>query len=342
MNSTLDTLARTARWTSVISGQQTVDVGRTPREVIYQRDLLTLYRYKGAQEPTQPVPVLLVYSLINRPYVLDLLPGRSVIQALLDQGFDVYLLDWGEPSTLDQHAGLDTYLNLYLNTIVREVCKHTGSPQVSLFGYCMGGTMSAMFAALHPEKVHSLVLLGAPFCFESTQLLYQWGCDPEMFKPKAIVDACGMAPPWAFEGFSLLKFGTKAPRLAQLYDSIDDQKIIESHLAMEQWAGDNIPMAGAVYEEFIRTCWQQNDLFHGRLEIGGKPVKLQSITCPTLIITGDSDHLVPPETSQPLADLLPNATLMPFPAGHIGLSVGGASHKKLWPAAGAWMKQTQI
>jgi polyhydroxyalkanoate synthase subunit PhaC len=338
MQDVLENLSRTARWTSLISGEQTVEVGRTPREVVYQRDLLTLYRYRGAQAPTVKTPILIVYSLINRPYILDLLPGRSVIEKLVSDGFDVFLLDWGVPSSLDRYAGLDTYVNLYLRTAVRQVCKVAEVEQVSLFGYCMGGTMSAMFTALHPHKVQSLVLLGAPFHFRSNELLYRWGCDRKTFDPQAIVDACGVVPPWAFEGFSLLKFGQKVPRLAQLYDLLDDDKTIENHLAMEQWVGDNIPMAGAVYAEFTTRCFLDNDLIEGRVSLGGRRIDLASIACPTLIITGDSDHLVPCETSAPLAKVIARPTLMPFKAGHIGLSVSGGAHKKLWPEACAWLR----
>lgn len=336
MNVLQDT-SRTYRWLSLLSGQQTVPIGQTPRELVYTRDRLQVFRYVRETPATQEVPILLVYSLINRPSILDLLPQRSVVRALMAQGFEVYLLDWGVPDGLDRFAGLDTYVNLYLRTAVRQVCRHAGTAQVNLFGYCMGGTMAAMFTALHPQRVHKLLLLGAPFHFRSEEMLYRWGCDPSFFEPDDIVDACGNAPPWAFEGFSLLKADQKLPRYALLYDKANDDAFIESHLAMEQWVNGNIPMAGAVYSEFLHGCFHDNRLITGELQVGDRTVDLSRITCPTLLITGDSDHLVPSETSTPLGNAVRDVRVIRFPSGHVGLSVSGAAHKKLWPEACNWL-----
>lgn len=328
---------RWRRWVSQATGTETVPIARSPREAVFRRDRLTVYRYVRDTPARYRVPILLVYSLINRPAVLDLLPGRSVVEHLLARGFDVYLLDWGVPDGLDQHTGMDLHVNLLLRTVVRQVCRIHGVERISMLGYCMGGTLAGIYTALHPERIQNLILLGAPFHFRSEQKLYQWGCDREFFDPKRIVEACGNAPTWAFEGFSVLGAGTKLQKLVSLYDNQDNPAFVESFLAMEQWVGDNIPMAGALYEEFIRTCWHENRLIEGRLEVGGRTVDLREIRCPTLLIAGTSDHLVPPETTLPLAEMLPDATSIVFPSGHIGLSVSSNSHRKLWPQACDWL-----
>ncbi|MEW6277040.1 MAG: alpha/beta fold hydrolase [Candidatus Eremiobacterota bacterium] len=333
------TPARAWRWIGLMSGRESVPIGITPKDPIYERDRLVVYRYRRDTPPRHSVPLLLVYSLINRPSVLDLRPGRSVVENLLAQGYDVYLLDWGVPDALDQCLDLDAYVNFLLRAAVREVCRHSGQDQISLLGYCMGGTLTAMYAALHPERVKNLLLLGAPFHFRSDKLLYQWGTDPTLFDPQKVVDAFGNAPPWSFEGFSLLTIDQKPSRLVAMFDHLHDVGFMDSYLAMEQWVSDNIPMAGAVYAEFIQACFHENRLIQGRMSVGGQPVDLGSIECPTLIIVGESDHLVPPETSSPLADLLPNAQVLSFPSGHIGLSVSGASQRKLWPQVGAWLAE---
>jgi len=329
------------RWMRLVSGQHPVPIAQSPREEVFRRDQMVLYRYQRETPATHPVPVLMVYSLINRPAILDLSPGRSVVQHLLSRGFEVYLIDWGVPTVLDQQLDLDAYLNVFLRMMVRETCRHAGTPQVTLFGYCMGGTMAAMYAALHPRRVNSLLLLGAPFHFRSEELLYRWGCDAQFFDPARLVEACGNAPPWAFDGFTLLKLDQKAPRMISLYDNIQDSTYVENHLAMEQWINDNIPMAGAVYREFLLACFHDNLLIHGRLHVGGRRVDLSSIECPALIVTGGADHLVPPETSEPVAEVLPDAEVVRFPSGHIGLSVSGAAHRKLWPAACDWLTRVQ-
>lgn len=326
---------------SLLSGQHPVPIAQSPREEVFRRDGIALYHYTRETPATQPVPILLVYSLINRPSVLDLQPGKSVVGALLARGFEVYLIDWGIPTVVDQKLDLDAYINTLLRLLVAETCRHANAPKVTLFGYCMGGTMAAMYAALHPRRVHSLLLLGAPFHFRSQELLYRWGSDKTFFDPSHLVRACGNAPPWAFDGFTMLKLQYKVPRLAQLFDNLDDEKFVEAYLAMEQWVNDNIPMSGAMYEEYLKTCFQENALIEGRLEIGGRRVKLERITCPTLIVTGGADHLVPPETCEPLAKKLSDVEIMQFPTGHIGLSVSSGAHKKLWPAACDWLSKKQ-
>lgn len=329
------------RWMSLLSGQHPVPIAQSPREEVFRRDGIVLYHYTREAPATQPVPILLVYSLINRPSVLDLQKGKSVVQTLLARGFEVYLVDWGIPSVIDQKLDLDAYINVFMRLLVRETCRHAEVPKVTLFGYCMGGTMAAMYAALHPERVHSLLLLGAPFHFRSDELLYRWGCDKSFFDPSRLIKACGNAPPWSFDGFTLLKLQYKVPRMVQLYDNIDDEKFVENYLAMEQWVNDNIPMPGAVYEEFLKACFQDNDLIEGRLEIGGRRVRLEEITCPVLIITGGADHLVPPSTSEPLAKKVADAETIQFATGHIGLSVSSGAQKKLWPAACDWLEKIQ-
>lgn len=332
----MNTIDRMSRWFTLVSGEETVPIGTTPRDPIYTRDKMTVYRYRRDTPAIHQPPILMVYSLINRPSILDLLPRRSVIKHLLDRGFDVYLIDWGEPDGMDRYAGLDVYVNLLLRTAVRQVCLHAETEKVTLFGYCMGGTLAAMYTALHPERVHKLLLLGAPFKFQSEELLYQWGSN-KCFQPTKLVEAHGNVPTWAFEGFTLLKVAEKPRRLVELYERLDDPAYVESYVAMEQWVNDNIPMAGQVYAEFVEQCFKTDALLENTVQIAGKTVDLSTIDCPTLVVAGSKDHLVPPETTTPVADVIPNADTILFPSGHIGLSVSGGSHKNLWPKVCDWL-----
>jgi polyhydroxyalkanoate synthase len=332
----MNTVDRISRWLTLVSGEARVPIATTPRDVIYTRDKLTLYKYRRDTPARHGPPILLVYSLINRPSILDLLPKRSVVKHLLDRGFDVYLIDWGVPDAMDREAGLDVYVNLLLRTAVRQACLHSGHEKITLFGYCMGGTLAAMYAALHPRRVAKLLLLGAPFRFRSEELLYQWS-GSKCFRPSNIVDACGNVPVWAFEGFTLLKINEKPRRLVELYEKLDDPGYVESYVAMEQWVNDNIPMAGRVYAEFVEHCFKKDGLLDGSMEIAGKKVDLAAIQCPTLIVAGGKDHLVPPEVSTPVERVIPQAETILFPSGHIGLSVSGGAHKNLWPRVCDWL-----
>lgn len=334
----MNMIDRYSRWLSLLSGEVTVPIATTPRTEVFRRDGLAVYRYHGEQPPRHETPILLVYSLINKPSILDLQPSKSVVRHLLARGYDVYLLDWGTPDSLDQCNGMDVYLNLLLRTVVRQVCKHSGRDRVSLLGYCMGGTMAAIFAALHPERVANLLLLGAGFDFRSQELLYQWSSNPR-YKPEQLPETCGNVPAWAFEGFNLLRFDQKVARTLDLFWQVEEAKIIQSHLAMDQWVSDNIPMAGQIYAEFNRQCFVENRLIRGQMHVGGKRVDLGRIECPTLILCGAGDHLVPPEVSLPLKDIVPHCDSIVFPTGHVGLSVSSAAHRKLWPQVCDWLAE---
>lgn len=329
--------SKLSRWNRIVSGRETVEIGRTPKEVVYQRDLLTLYHYKRESEATQHHPILISYSLINRPAVLDLLPGRSVVERFLDAGFEVYLIDWGVPTALDYHSGLDTYVNLYLRSAIRETLKHSQRRELHLFGYCMGGALAAIATALKPKGIKSLTLLGTPLSFRSEELLYRWSSDPRVNKPEKLVEAWRVAPAWNFESFSLLTLEKKPEMLKALYNKLEDDGFVESYMAMERWVGDNIPMAAGVFQEFVRGCFLQNDLIEGRMEVGGKVVNLSSIQVPVLGIIGEADHLVPPETTGVDDDLFPNGEFIRFPSGHVGLSVSSKSHSHLWPQVCNWL-----
>lgn len=332
-----ESFTKLRRWNRIASGRVPIEIGRTPKEVVYKRDLLTLYRYQRQTPARHEHPILISYSLINRPAVLDLLPGRSVVERFLEAGFEVYLIDWGIPSALDFHSGLDTYINLYLRTAIRSTLKHSGCSELHLFGYCMGGTLGAISTALRPKGIKTLTLLGTPLHFRSDQLLYRWSTDPKMNKPDALVSAWRVAPAWSFEGFSLLTLERKPDMLRSLYDRLDDEGFVESYLAMERWVGENIPMAAGVFREFVRGCFLNNDLINDRMEVAGKTVRLSSINVPVLSIIGEADHLVPPETTGVDNNPFPNGEYLRFPSGHVGLSVSSKSHARLWPQVLEWI-----
>lgn len=331
---------RWAKWNQVMAGGMSVPIATTPRDAIYQRDILTLYKYRRETPATQATPILLVYSLINRPSVLDLQQGRSVVETLLNCGFEVYLLDWGTPDALDQMMDLDVYIKSFIRTVVRKTCLDAGLDQIHLLGYCMGGTMSAIYTALYPERIKSLMLLGTPLHFRSDkQLLYKWSCNKDLFDVKKIVDAWAMAPPWSFDGYSLLTIDAKPRKILNLYENLDNPEFLESYVATEQWVNDNIPLAGATFVEFCSKCFVENQLIEGKMTVGGTPVDLTKIQCPVLIIAGTSDHLVPPETVGADPCPFPNGESIFFPAGHIGLSISRNAHTKLWPQVAEWVRR---
>ncbi len=255
---------------------QRVKKGVTPSEVVYEEDRLKVLHYL----PTTPVryktPLLFVYALVNRPYILDLKVGRSVVANFVNAGFDTYLVDWGVPTHADRHLTLDDYINGYLVNVVDNLCERTGSPQVNILGYCMGGTMSTMFTALHQEKVKNLALMAAGIEFPKGEGLLNLWTQPEYFDVDKFIDAFGNCPAEFLQGsFQLLK---PVQNLIQtpldFYENSDDEKFIEDFLTTKTWINDNIPVAGEVFREFVKYLYQQNRLVQGRMPVGKHIVNL--------------------------------------------------------------------
>lgn len=320
-----------------------VEVGQTPSEVVYEENKLELLHYDSLTEEQHDVPILIVYALINRPYILDLQPDRSVVRRLLENGFDVYLIDWGEPSNLDSSLTLHDYVNRYVDNCVDVVRERSGQDSINVLGYCMGGTMSAMYAALHPEKVRNLGLMAAGLCFQNSGgVLELWG-DEEYYSPDALTEAFGNAPGEFLDmGFSLMNpVENNVTKYVRLYDNLEDEDFVENFARMEKWLGDGVDVAGDTFVEFIEKIYQGNQLYNNELHLNGEHVNVGDIDMPVLQITGEYDHLIPPEASKPFNEIISSDDTEVFEhsTGHIGLSVSGSSHKKLWPDVADWFRE---
>jgi polyhydroxyalkanoate synthase len=138
---------------------------------------------------THPVPILSVCT-VNRYYIL-ITPDKSVIKKLLEEGFDVYVIDWGYPSGVDRYLTLDDYVNGYINNAVDKIRDRSGLDKITLLGVCQGGTFSVMYAALHPEKVKNLVTLVAPVDFETDKGILHSGQKADVDKSWTTTDSAG-------------------------------------------------------------------------------------------------------------------------------------------------------
>jgi polyhydroxyalkanoate synthase subunit PhaC len=322
---------------------ENVEVGQTPSEVVYEENKLRLLHYEPKTEEQHDVPILIVYALINKPYILDLQPDRSVVQTLLEAGFDVYLIDWGEPSSLDRRLGLDDYVNRYIDNCVDEVRDRSGQESINILGYCMGGTMSAMYAALYPEKVRNLALMASGLCFAGDGgVLEVWGAD-EYYDPETVTETFGNVPAEFLDvGFALMDpVANNVTKYIRFYDNMEDEDFVENFARMERWLSEGIDVAGVAYEEFIRDIYQENKLMQNELELGGKRVDITNIDMPLLQIVAEYDHLIPPGASKPFneATSSEDTKILEFATGHIGMSVSSRSHAELWPQVCEWFEE---
>ncbi len=320
-----------------------VDVGETPSDVVYTENKLELIHYKPQTDEQHDVPILIIYALINKPFILDLQPDRSVVRRLLEAGFDVYMIDWNEPSRLDQHLTLDDYVNRYIENCVDEVRERLGQDSINILGYCMGGTMSAMYAALHPEKVRNLGLMAAGLCFDDTGgVLELWG-DDEYFSPKDLTKTYGNAPAEMLDvGFALMDpVSNYVSKYVRLYDNLENDDFVENFGRMERWLSEGIDVAGDTFAQFVEDIYQDNKLYNNELYLNGKHVDLANIDMPVLQITGEYDHLIPSETSKPFNEVIASedTEVIEYPTGHIGLSVSGSSHENVWPQVSEWFEE---
>ena len=317
-----------------------VEVGQTPSEVVYEENKLELLHYEPITDEQHDVPILIVYALINKPFILDLQPDRSVVRRLLEAGHDVYLIDWNEPSRLDRHLTLDDYVNRYIDNCVDVVRDRSEQETINLLGYCMGGAMTAMYTALHPEKVRTLGLMAAGLCFDDTGgVLELWG-DDEHYDPRDVVDAYGNVPATMLDvGFALMDpVANYVSKYIRLYDNLENEDFVENFARMERWLGEGIDLAGETYVQFLEDIYQDNRLYNNELRLGGERVDVTEIDVPLLQIVGEYDHLIPSETSKPFNEVVgsDDTETIEYPTGHIGLSVSGSSHRDVWPEVAEW------
>ena len=322
---------------------QKVKKGATPSEVVYEEDRLKLLHYVSDEPPKFKTPLVFVFALVNRPYILDLLPQKSVVRHFVDAGFDTYLIDWGAPTHAERHHTLSTYVDGYIRNVIDFVCERNGSEQASILGYCMGGTMSSMFAALYPEKVANLMLLAAGIDFSTKDGLLNLWTEADTFDVDAFVDAYGNCPAEFLQGsFLMLKpIANLLQKPIGLMERLDDDKFIEEFFTMETWLNDNVAVPGEVYRAFVKYLYQQNLLVKNQLPVGRHVVNLKNITCPILNLMATKDDLVPCAQSEPFNDLVGSLDrkTIKFPAGHIGLAVGSRAQRDLWPQACEWLAE---
>jgi len=292
------------------------------------------------------VPILIVYALVNRPYMVDLQEDRSLVRNLLKLGMDVYLIDWGYPSRADRWLTLDDYINGYIDNCVDVVRERHGGNPINILSICHGGTLSLCYTALHPTKVKNLITMVTPVDFHVNEgFANLWaGCDAgtQGMNIDALVDAFGNIPGEFMNlGFLMMKpFQLGVGKYIDMIDILDSDEKLHNFLRMEEWIFDSPDQAGEAYRQFMKDFYQGNKLIKGEVKIGGKPVDLSKIRIPVLNVYAEEDHLVPPPSSIALQQYIGSSdyTLRSFPVGHIGMYVSGKVQRDLPPTIAQWLK----
>jgi polyhydroxyalkanoate synthase len=318
------------------------NVGQTPKDVVWQRGRTQLYHYQPMAERTVATPLLMVHSLISKPYILDLYPGGSFVEFVLRRGFDVYLLDWGTPTEADRGLRLEDYTQKLIPAAVRLIARTSPTRRVSLLGYCMGGLLTTLYAALHPRApIDAIVCLTTPVDFHQMGLFSTW-TDRRYFDVDSLVDRLGNVPAeFLRRSFSMLKPASEfSPvRYINLWQNILNDRYVEQYRAFNKWTNDHIPFPGECFRQVVKDLQWDNKLIKDELTIGGKPARLGAIKRPFLHITAKRDHIVPPASAALLVPMVGSTDKEQIflDGGHVGVVAGRAAVRDLWPRVADWL-----
>lgn len=321
-------------------------LGQTPKDLLFKQHSVSVYRYRRETPATIKTPLLLVYSLVNRAYVMDLLPGESFVQAMLDRGMDVYLLDWGEPNAAQKDLSLQYYLREYLGRAVRRVRKDAGSEKVNLAGYCLGGNLALLYAAIDGGKqVKNLITMVTPANFKDAGLL-SWWAEEEHFDVDKIVDSHGNVPASFFaQAFPWLVPTADLKKARAIYEFHDNEAFMTSFLALDIWGKENTDFPGEVYREIIKTGYQKNALVKTRawpFSDGGQAL-MTNVSMPVLNLAAEFDHVSPSASCLELGKLTlsSDCTNKTYPTGHLGIAQGkdvmGQHTDLYWDEIRSWL-----
>jgi len=327
------------------AGTKRLKVGQTPKDVIWERGRAKLYHYRPMAERTVASPVLMVHSLVNKPYILDLFPGGSFIEFLLKQGFDMYMIDWGTPTDADRHLVLEDYVQKMLPTVVRRIAHDSPSGRTSIIGYCMGGLFVLLYAALHPRApLDAVGCLATPVDYHKMGLFSTWS-DKKNFDVDALIDRVGNIPGEMIEQqFRLLRPASSeySPvQYVQLWRNILNDRYVEQYRAMNRWAREHIPFPGECMRQTTKELNWENKLVRDQLVLGGKPALLGNITRPLLSVVAKYDHVVPYDSASPLMEKVGSEVKeeILLEGGHVSLVAGRNAATRLWPRVAEWLKQ---
>ncbi len=312
--------------------------GCSPKELVWESGKMRLYRYRPIARPAPAAPLLIVYALVNRPYMMDLQTDRSLIRGLLAEGLDVYLVDWGYADGADRFNTLTDYIEGLLAGCVRRILLDHRLDALNMLGVCQGGVFSLCFAALHPRLVRNLITMVTPVDFHTpADLLAKWVAKIDVAALVADGNVSGDALNQLF--LSLMPFRLTQQKYVDLLTGSADQARIDNFMRVEQWIFDSPDQAGAAFREFVVWCYQENRLVQNRLEIGGRRVDLGALDMPVLNLIGTRDHIVPPAASAALGRVISGGdySAIEFDLGHIGMYISARAQREVPPAIGRWL-----
>jgi polyhydroxyalkanoate synthase len=320
-------------------------IAQTPKELVWTLNKARLYHYIPVVPPEKrhKIPLLLVFAIMNRPYVLDLRPGHSFVEYMLEHGYDLYLLDWGAPGPEDKELNFENYTLDYLPRVIRKLKSFAGTEEFSMLGWCLGALITTLYSCLRPnDGLKNLILLTAPLDFTDRTAggFIRW-TSHESFNADRLVDTFGNVPG------ELIDYGAKVLKPVEnfignylkLWDNIDNPKVVEAWHAMNTWVRDNIPLTGGAYRQLVNDFFKENRLVKGTLSLRGERVELCKLKANVLTVIAEADHITPPCQSEGVMDKIgsQDKEVHRVHGGHIGIMAGSGAEKHTWPHIDKWL-----
>src|SRR5512133_4335541 len=323
-----------------VRGTHRPTLGATPKDVVWRSGKAQLWRYRGPGVRYGP-PVVIVHSLVSHSYILDLRPGNSTVEYLLNAGLDVFMLDWGVPDELDAENSLETYVDGYVPRALSAVRRETGCEDVTLAGYCLGGVIATLYAAGRADAaVRNLILMATPIDFSEmgamVAILREGRLDPD-----DLIDDTGNVPADAlYSGFFKETPTTEIAQKATLLEHLWNDEFVEGFQAMAQWSHDHVPFPGAAFRQLVELLVRENALTSASIRVGYREIALERARGDVLVAMAERDNVVPAGATEPALALVGDPArreALRLPGGHVTFGTGKSAFTHTMPRLTEWI-----
>lgn len=296
------------RWRGFFSvwSKDVPESAQTPRLAIWKKNKTTLWYYP-AVEKRYNTPIYLIYSLVNQPYILDLYPGSSLIEAFVNEGFDVYLIDFGIPGYEDKDLTMDNYIVDYIEKGAQKVMKHSKATEMTIMGFCLGGTLAAIYTSIATIPIKNLILDVAPIDFSNWPMFDQWvkAIKKDNLDFDSVIDSLGIIPSKLMEaGVRTITSPIYVSPYLSLLSKADKHESVKKWRVFNKWTKGHIPLPGGVLKQLVNDFLKDNKLVKGTLVINDKKINLRTIDANLLVLSSNFDRLVPRETTEEIIHLV--------------------------------------
>ena len=322
-------------------------VGRTPFDIIHRDGKVTVRRYRHRPAPRRrhALPVLLIPPLMVKPFIFDLFPGRSMVRFLLERGFRVYLVDFGEPDESDALVTLDDYVLRWVPAACDAVKKHSGSPELSLLGYCMGATFAlAHVAANRDRSVRNIVDIAAPVDVKQLGAL-SWVLQLAALQAEILVRRIGNVPgALSSTVFQLLTPSKNVTRYTDLFLNMWNREYVKGFAAMNEWIRQFIDYPQGAFLQFSREFVRKNRFAKGHMRFGRRVADLRRVKSSLLVIAGRTDRIAPIRAVRAVLATVGSRDkeFVVAPGGHMGVFAGRTAPEQVWGRVATWLEPRSL